>query len=750
MPARGNVADVDIDLARLFSSLWRNAWKIGVACLVVTALAWVAANMATPEFQAQTRIFIDQRESVFTQPQGERASRDDPNLDEEGVQSQVEILNSPDLARTVIEKLGLQDLREFDKAIDPSLPSRILVVLGLKTDPASIPREDRVLSEFRDKLSVFRVEKSRIIVAEFSSEDPKLAAAVPTALAEAYIELQKAAKLQADDDATKYLGPEIDAIRARVREAEARVAEYRASSDLLIGQNNAVLATQQLSELSTEMSRIRAERTGAEARAAAVRDALNSGVALDANPDVLASGLIQRLREREIQLNADIADLSTSLLPNHPRIKALRSQLDGLSAQIRTEARKIMQSLEREAEIARIREGELVRDLNRLKAEASRANEEEVGLKALERDAKAERDLLESYEQRYREASSRTQNRYLPVDAWISSRATQPAEPYFPKKLPIVGAAFVGSLLVFSLFALVAELLSGRAFTPTGRIAPQMPAAGETAGLAESDSRTDRAFASEASLQSTVPADPRDAEHAGRAAPGPSAMTALADRAAANANAHPRPSATVEPQTPDVEEQYTIAGVARQLAKTGASRVIVVSPEGDLSSAASALLTRELAAAGLHAVLLDLTGTGAAAQPMLKGRQLPGITDLLSSQVSFASVIHADTESEAHVIPTGEADPERAMRAVERLPMIADALGAAYDIVVIECGATAAAGIRRLAAQGAEVVMSVQEPADAAILEAASDLYGAGFENLMLMAAKGYRPPFAPGGRSAA
>ena len=115
-----------------------------------------------------------------------------------------------------------------------------------------------------------------------------------------------------------------------MKEAEARVANFRSQSDLLIGQNNSVLATQQLSELSTELSRVRANRGAAEAKAESVRAVLQSGASLDALPEVLSSTLIQRLRERQVQLKADIADLSTTLLDNHPRIRALRSQLADL------------------------------------------------------------------------------------------------------------------------------------------------------------------------------------------------------------------------------------------------------------------------------------------------------------------------------------------------------------------------------------------------------------------------------------
>ena len=50
-----------------------------------------------------------------------------------------------------------------------------------------IPLEERVLKKMREKLNVYGVEKTRVIAIEFSSEDPKLAADIPNAIAAAYI-----------------------------------------------------------------------------------------------------------------------------------------------------------------------------------------------------------------------------------------------------------------------------------------------------------------------------------------------------------------------------------------------------------------------------------------------------------------------------------------------------------------------------------------------------------------------------------
>ncbi|MEP9389277.1 Wzz/FepE/Etk N-terminal domain-containing protein [Mesorhizobium sp. KR9-304] len=831
---QSSASDIDVDLGRLFGSLvvrWKRILFVAVA---VTALALGLTWVATPHYKGETRILIETRESVFTRPQ--TSGEDDrPLLDEEGVTSQVEVITSTDLLKEVALKLDLARLPEFDEAADMSVLSRLLVIAGLKSDPNEVPPEERVLKAFRQKLTVYRVERSRVIVIEMSSEDPKLAAKIPNALADAYLAVQGAAKQQSNADATNWLEPEIANLSARVKEAEARVANFRAQSDLLIGQNNSVLATQQLSELSTELSRVRANRGAAEANAESVRAVLQSGASLDALPEVLSSTLIQRLRERQVQLKADIADLSTTLLDNHPRIRALRSQLADLDRQIRTEAENVLNALASEAKAAQLREKQLVADLNSLKAESARAGEEEVELRALEREANAQRELLESYLSRYREASSRRDGNYLPADARIFSRAIVPAEPYYPKPLPIAGAAFVGSLLVMAVITLLQELFSGRAMRPASgsRLHDDVeidephaePVVAEAIGREEPVAPVPEPASVEPVPVEPKPAlaeelDPPKAEPAvavpavADIIPAPKAIEPIKNEPlpemkveresfseawarhkrimdAAQYETHAarpvedNPAEYDESETDEVEHneieeepimrnpfarrkpvpapetiepaavpaaigEVGIESAAEMLIAGGATRAIFVSPEGDEGAAAAVMVAREVADAGLRVLLLDLTASGAASRPMLDSVSYPGITNLLAAEAQFTEAIHTDHYSDCHVMPVGTADPVRAMKAADRLPMIMQSLTAAYDVVVVECGASDAEGIRRLVADGTEIMVSVIEP-DSETAATAAALKARGYGRVMLVSPADHRSPDAPmPGRSAA
>ena len=83
-------------------------------------------------------------------------------------------------------------------------------------------------------------------------------------------------------------------------------------------------------------------------------------------------------------------------------------------------------------------------------------------LRALEREAKAQRDLFESYLAKYREATARDSIAAAPADARIISRAVVSNMPYFPKKMPIVLIAALGTFCLSTAFVVTGALLSGR------------------------------------------------------------------------------------------------------------------------------------------------------------------------------------------------------------------------------------------------------------------------------------------------
>jgi tyrosine-protein kinase Etk/Wzc len=735
MSVAANQADVDIDLGRLVAAVWRRR----VIVFLVTVIAAVAAFMVTmlidPRYKGEARLLIEAREPVYTAESGQRQPAE-PNFDERSVASQVEILKSSDLIKTVAERLDLASRPEFDPAANMSVVSEILVGLGLKKSPLETPPGERVLKRFSEKLDVYVVPASRIVAIEFTSEDPELAARVANAMADAYLEFNAGLKVENNSNASAWLAPEIDSLRQKVRESEEKVARFRAEKGLLQVSDTETIAAKQLSDISAELSRVRGERADAEARARTVRTALDNGQSLDAIGDVLGSTNVQRLRERESAVRAEIADLSATLLDGHPRMKALRAQLADIENQVRAETRKVLSSLESNSNLATAREEELVAQLNALKSTSAREGEDSVELRELEREAASQRDLLETYLARYRESASRSEPASAPADARVISRAVKPAEPYFPKTVPIIIVATLAAFLLSSIWVMLAELLSGRALRP---------AEGSVAA----------SHAPEHSIEHSTEQTPEDAvvngEPAHKAAR-PDSAVGETRKKRAHASLLSAPAAEAPVQAPSFVgpggSDFSVEAVADQLLADETSIAISVSPEGDRGSLSAVMLARTAAGEGAKVLLVDLTGTACPTELMAESRRLPGLTDLLCGEIAIADAIHADRLSAAQIVPHGNANARRAMRAVDRLPMILDVFVEAYDLVIVECGMTNAASVARIARRDdTEIVLSVVTPSEAELEAALGDFFEHGFEDVLLMTPG--EDPDDPGSRSA-
>ena len=196
--------------------------------------------------------------------------------------------------------------------------------------------------------------------------------------------------------------------------------------------------------------------------------------------DILNSELIRRLSEQRVTLRAQLAEQSATLLGNHPRIKELKAQIGDLDQQIRAEAETVVRSLENDAKIAGARLDSQTSSLDQLKRQAASTNEQDVQLRALERDAKSQRDLLESYLAKYREATARDTINSAPADARVISRATVSNMPAYPKKLPTVLIATLAMMVLSSGMVLTRELLGGAVYSAPRRIAqPRVSRAGQ-------------------------------------------------------------------------------------------------------------------------------------------------------------------------------------------------------------------------------------------------------------------------------
>ncbi len=698
------IGETELDVHALARALRRHAWLLALLAILAAVAAYVGLGFVDPLYTADSRILIEERESPLTRAR-DQAAPSAPDFDESAIQSQVEVLRSREIANAVIANLQLARRPEFDPARNPSVLRSLLVMLGLGEHPADASIDQRVMESYFERLTVYPVQKSRVIGVEFSASSPEVAAEVANAIADAFVVLQQDAKRQSAVAATAWLEQEIERLRARVAEAEQAVADYRSNRGLFDVEQRGVeggnLSTQQLGDINAELARARAARAEAEARAQSVQSLLAEGGALEASQEVLNSQLVQRLRERQVALSAQIAELSTTLLPGHPRIRALSGQVANLREQIRQEAEKILASLNTAARVAAARENSLVESLNAAKGDVSRSNDEEIELRALQREAVAQRELLESFLARYREAAARTDANYLPADARIISRAVPPREPSFPKKTMMALAAGIATLLLASALLLMREFTSGRAFRVIGYgvpYSPARPAESPPAAVpriehvyedlpalapAESAAEPELPFASEEIIAGS---EPREAEPPTAAAEPEAEKSSLVELArvpfvdVAVAEV-PQGEAEAGAELDDAAEAESDRPGAAELAEIISNPAVRLAlfagaeggeGAGDIAYSAARVAAREK----IRCILIDV---GRRPSPAL-GEERPGLGDLLSGEAAFGEAIRRDEDSGVHVIPFGATGGNPPL---QRMRLVVNALTHSYDKVIV-------------------------------------------------------------------
>lgn len=640
-PAADVPPDGELDLGAVGRALWRKKlWVLIPACLAA-GLTFAVVNVITPRYKSEARILIEGRESPFLRPDAEKgADRDRSTVDPEAITSQVQLALSREVARQVIRQLKLNEKPEFDPVLRGVGPLRqILILVGLSRDPLRMTPEERVFETYYERVQAFQVEKSRVIGIEFQSADPELAARGANAVAEAYLALLQVVKQDQTRAAGQWLAGEIETLRTKVSEAESKVEQFRSKSNLFMGTNNNTLSNQQLGDVNAQIAVARSQKADADAKSQAIRAMLRSGRPIESG-DVINSELIRRLNEQRVTLRAQLAEQASTLLDGHPRIKELRAQIGDLERQIRGEAERLVRSLENDARIAGARVDQMSADLERLKRQAASTNEQDVQLRALEREAKSQRDLLESYLAKYREATARDTLGASPADARIISRAIVSNTPYFPKKLPIVLIATFATLLLGAGFITTGELLAGNVYRPGGVAAAIVP-------IAEGALR----------IEPYGPVHP--------AVAGAASGAAVATEAS----------------------QHSLDAVVDHLRGRpgGRSRSVIAGLSDAAGSAAGArALTRKLAAHG-RAIMVDLAPNAAPdARPEHAAK---GIADLVRGQASFSEIISRDRASRAHMIATGWLDGDGlAVLGSDRLAIALDALERTYDHMVLHIG----------------------------------------------------------------
>ena len=456
---------LELDLMGLYRTLRKRLGLIVSVTLGLTALVMVVVLQQTPLYTASAQVLLDRQKMQVTDMEAVISGLP---ADSATVDSEVEILKSRALAERVVERLNLMQDPEFNGAlrepsflrwVDPRFLLRELLAL-VSADPAPVSEEmraraerDGVVSSLLGSLNVTRQRLTYVINLSVTSEQPAKAARIANAYADTYILDQLEAKFDATRQANEWLSRRLGELRQQVQDSERAVEIFR-SEQGLESSSGVTVSEQQMSELNAQLILARTGLAEARAKYDRARQIRTSGGSIESMADVVQSGTISQLRQKQAELARELANLSSRYGPRHPEVVNAEAQRRDIESQIGSEITRIIGSLQNNVSVAETRVASLEQSLREIRGETGESGQAMVQLRELEREAAANRAVYESFLNRFKETSQQ-QDLQVP-DSRIISPATSPASPSHPRKarslaLALVLSAMLGVGLAFLL-----------------------------------------------------------------------------------------------------------------------------------------------------------------------------------------------------------------------------------------------------------------------------------------------------------
>jgi polysaccharide biosynthesis transport protein len=432
-------------------------WRIGgvVAITVATIVAAIAfVLLVPPNFRATAVILVDPRQANITKSE---AVLSGIGSDAAAVESQVELITSVPIIERAVERLGLLNDPGF---VRPSMSERLFGWVQSSDEHESgsaISR--RAVERFRRVMSVRRRGLTYVIEITTTAGDAERAALFANTIAELYIEDQHAAKTNITRDASVWLTERIEEMRVRVRRSEDAVEQYRTQNNVVtVTQGNRLIA-RQIEDLHQQIALARTRVADAEARLRRTEEAARRNGDPATLSEALNSPVVANLRAQYTTATGLEAEQSALYGSRHPALIATRAQIRDVRRQIDEEIGRVVSGVRNEYQTALNRAASLETELSKLKQQSTASSEADVKLRELEREAQADRTLLEQFLGRVKETTE--QQTLQKPDARIISNALPPGSPNRPPLSLLLMAAGVVGLFGGVAYVLVREQMRG-------------------------------------------------------------------------------------------------------------------------------------------------------------------------------------------------------------------------------------------------------------------------------------------------
>ncbi len=460
-------AAAELPLRELLAILRRRRRLIASVVVLITGIATLLGLQVEATYTATALVMV--------QPQGNRIVdvqqvAQDLSPDAATIETQIKFIQSHENLARAADLLNLKGdravvelydgLRGALSAASAVLPNKWLIAAGLadapevQPDPTEITR--RAVNALRTGLKVAQSGHAYVLAISYSAPDPGGAAHLANGVAEAYVLGQLGDKLATTEGAKDWLTRRVEEMRQGLLDSERAVEEYRAAHRLE-SPGGSDLHAQEIAGLTTELIDAQAEQTAREAKLRKIRELEKSGGSGEILADLLSSPLITTLREQELELQREEAQLSREYGEQHPVIKRVKAEKERIATRLDLEVQAAIQNLQNEIAVTRNRAEAIQGRLQEASGQVALSGQAGVQLRELEREAAANRSLYQTFLVRLKETDE--QRELVRPDVRVISPAEAPTTPSSASPVMFMFVGFTASTMIGALLALLMERL---------------------------------------------------------------------------------------------------------------------------------------------------------------------------------------------------------------------------------------------------------------------------------------------------
>lgn len=422
-PVERQISEAELDVQYYLGIVWRSRIAVATCAVVGGLLGLFIAFLQTPEYRASTLLQMEPPAPSFLSVNDAAASVAAGGYwqNTDFYNTQFKILTSRAVGERVVERLKLADRAPFKQS-----PDAAGLLLGhVRVEP---------------------IPDSRLAAVVVIHENPSEAALWANTVADEYIAVTLAGRVDAAKRAYEWLQERLAATQKEMRDAQEKLFRSYQSQDLFVPEGSVSAVSRSISRLNEDFVEATSRRIQIEAalqQAASMR-ASNEGI--DSIPQIAADAQVAGFNGQLVGLTFELARQKEKYKEGHPEVQKLLAQRDEIRKAKDKRALEILDAMRVEYAQLQKREAELRLASDRQKATAASQSRRITELETLKKEGDSAKGLYDVLLQKLNEsdiaASIRSNN------VTVVERATPPRSPVKPNKSRMAGVAFMIGLVL--------------------------------------------------------------------------------------------------------------------------------------------------------------------------------------------------------------------------------------------------------------------------------------------------------------